>query len=469
MRVVLSIILFFTLSITALGQALTTATPYSRFGLGDVHYNSIPRFMAMGSTGIALNDSIYINPDNPASYVSSGKFIVTDLGLRSNYTTLSTTTQRANTLTYNFSHLYFQLPIKTRKWGMAFGLKPFTNEGYRFSQQQVLGTDTFAINYSGSGGLNKFTWGNAFVLYRGIRRNAKILDDKTLDPAIRRLSRDTMPERSRLVLGLNSHVVFGALITNSNTQNFLENNGLETRQLQTLRVNGFTFDLGLQYTKRFKNQYALTLGGIYNIGTTLNARRDLQIYNFSVNPNFGEQVVEVFVNETNQQGTIVLPTGYGAGLGLRKGNKWLVTADYRLTNWQDFRSFGNPDDALANSYQAAMGAQYTPNPDPANRKRISLSRTAYRLGARYGASNLTLNNTQLTEWGISCGMGMLFRVRKEDSPLRFINRIPFYSLNLAFEYGQRGTTTNNLIKENFYRLSLSFTLTDKWFNKYLYD
>jgi len=39
------------------------------------------------------------------------------------------------------------------------------------------------------------------------------------------------------------------------------------------------------------------------------------------------------------------------------------------------------------------------------------------------------------------------------------------NINLGFELGQRGTTENNLIKENFYTFRLSLSLNDKWFKK----
>ena len=39
------------------------------------------------------------------------------------------------------------------------------------------------------------------------------------------------------------------------------------------------------------------------------------------------------------------------------------------------------------------------------------------------------------------------------------------NVNLGFELGKRGTTDNNLIKENYYNFRLSLSLNDKWFRK----
>jgi len=41
--------------------------------------------------------------------------------------------------------------------------------------------------------------------------------------------------------------------------------------------------------------------------------------------------------------------------------------------------------------------------------------------------------------------------------------------NIAFEFGQRGTLDNNLIKEKYGILSFSLTLYDFWFNKQKFD
>ncbi len=45
----------------------------------------------------------------------------------------------------------------------------------------------------------------------------------------------------------------------------------------------------------------------------------------------------------------------------------------------------------------------------------------------------------------------------------------FSNTNLGFEIGKRGTTNNNLIKENFVNFQLSLSLNDRWFEKRKYD
>jgi hypothetical protein len=49
-----------------------------------------------------------------------------------------------------------------------------------------------------------------------------------------------------------------------------------------------------------------------------------------------------------------------------------------------------------------------------------------------------------------------------DLPLR-TRGLSFYSLRLGFEYGQRGTTKNDLIRESYARFILGFSIKETWF------
>jgi hypothetical protein len=42
-------------------------------------------------------------------------------------------------------------------------------------------------------------------------------------------------------------------------------------------------------------------------------------------------------------------------------------------------------------------------------------------------------------------------------------------INLAFDIGSLGTTSRNLIKENYFMLHIDFSMRDIWFQKAKYD
>ena len=76
----------------------------------------------------------------------------------------------------------------------------------------------------------------------------------------------------------------------------------------------------------------------------------------------------------------------------------------------------------------------------------------YRAGMRFENTGLKINNETINEFGISFGVGIP------------VGRV-FSNANLGFEVGQRGTTKQNLIQENFVKFQISLSLNDRWFEK----
>ena len=74
---------------------------------------------------------------------------------------------------------------------------------------------------------------------------------------------------------------------------------------------------------------------------------------------------------------------------------------------------------------------------------------------------LNLKNTPLSEYALSLGFG--FPVGKS-----YILQ-NFSMVNLSVELGRRGTTTNGLIRENFLKATIGFTINDRWFQKPKFD
>ena len=89
-------------------------------------------------------------------------------------------------------------------------------------------------------------------------------------------------------------------------------------------------------------------------------------------------------------------------------------------------------------------------------------RVTYRAGLRFEKVGLAIdgsgsgtNFTSINDFGMSFGLGL---------PLKQLSNV-----NLGFEYGKRGTTSNNLIQENYFNFRLSLSLTasgaQSWFVK----
>lgn len=80
----------------------------------------------------------------------------------------------------------------------------------------------------------------------------------------------------------------------------------------------------------------------------------------------------------------------------------------------------------------------------------------YRLGASFTRTQIEVAGTDINQYGISMGLG--FPLIKSRS-----------KINVAVELLQRGTTKNNLIKEQYINFHLGFAFNDIWFIKRRYD
>ena len=108
---------------------------------------------------------------------------------------------------------------------------------------------------------------------------------------------------------------------------------------------------------------------------------------------------------------------------------------------------------ITNQSRISAGFEYIPQ---AMSIRSYLQRVRYRAGIHHENSYLMLNNNQIKEFGISFGAG--FPLPKSKS-----------TGNFAIEFGKKGTVKDNLVRENYMKLSLYLNFYDYWFVKRKFD
>jgi hypothetical protein len=93
-------------------------------------------------------------------------------------------------------------------------------------------------------------------------------------------------------------------------------------------------------------------------------------------------------------------------------------------------------------------------------KRNYFSNVAYRAGFFIGPDYIKVDK-KLPVFGATLGLGL---------PLAQSRQAPGQAtvINMAFEFIKRGNN-DNLLKENLFRFSLGFSLSDVWFVKRKYD
>ncbi|MFH0895907.1 MAG: hypothetical protein V2A54_15845 [Bacteroidota bacterium] len=424
-----SFFLFFALmfSLQALSQSGINS-PYTRYGVGDIVLGKYTRHMALGGLSISQRGPGMVNFCNPASYTAfdTNSFVL-ETGLVGSISEISTTSLSQTNKNATFGYLLLGFPILKRKyekneagitaWGCSLGLVPYSSVGYRLKTiDSVDQTGPFTNIYEGTGGLNQVYFGNAF---RPVKN---------------------------LSVGVNASLLFGTLGLNRTL--FFSNTNYHSIYSETDAViSDIKFDLGLQYHAKVGKEGFFNAGLVYSNPAKMKSHNDTLVYTY-ITSGSNTSILDTVVNASNVQGTLNLPSSIGGGITFGVTNVFLAGVDFTFQDWSKYTYFGQSD-SLANSKQISAGIQFSPyhGNTPNYFQKIQ-----YRIGFRYADTYLKLRNTQLSEKAITFGFGLPLRKTKT-------------MINIGFEFGERGTTDQNLIHERFGRVSLAFSLFDKWFYK----
>lgn len=435
------LIILFLFTATALGvkaqSTATTSSPYSRYGIGDINPMLLPQNTAMGGIGVATNTIsgfFNINPLNPASNASIGLTVI-DVGLYGKFNTLEKSGQTSqNNANFRLSHVAFGIPL-TKRSAVTFGLMPYSELGYSYRQVTSnfgsgnTGIDTNAVNYiyNGDGGLSRFFLGYGF----GIGKH--------------------------LSIGASASYIFGNLKESQSTEVPNLSGVLNSRIEESNSIKGFNYDYGIQYGIDFSDKKRLTLGYSGSANTKLNTTNSYVVSSYYRDSNGDEGVAtDSLINNQQASAKIQLPMINRFGISFQNQGKFLIGADYTMSNWSKLTVAG-VNKGLRDSRTFNIGGQITPN---ANSLSNYFAAVDYRLGFIYDQTYLNVNNTDIKRYAATIGVGL---------PLRSTTTSTFYKVNIGAEVGKRGTLVNSLVKENYINLHLSFTLNDKWFQKYRFD
>lgn len=405
----------------------TINSPYSRFGLGELHGKNVnANIKGMGGISIGMNNSTLVNPGNPASYaVFDSLALVLEAGLVANIVSLKTDQFTENSQSATLSYVLLGFPIN-KWWKTSMGIMPYSKIGYNVNIDIDMSEYDFTniLNeLEGEGGINRIYWGNAFNIGKNLR------------------------------LGVDASYLFGNGSRNS-TILFLDSLNIYGTKLEaSTRAGGFIFDYGIQYDVHIGEKDVLTLGLIYANKWNLNATR--KSLATTITGGYYEIVEETkdtiqFIPE--EKGSLVIPTTFGIGAVYKRTGNWLVGVDFEWQKWSEFGGFGVPD-TLENTLRVAVGGEFMPDHTSIS---SLFKRMTYRGGARYGQTYVSANGNQINEFGISFGVS--FPMKKSKT-----------TIDLGLELGQRGTTKDNLIQENFFNVNFGVSIQEHWFYKRKYN
>jgi len=394
-------------------------SPYGRFGYGDLSSPVFSSSGAMGGIGYGLRDPKMINALNPASYsaVDSLSFLF-DIGAYMNAAWYKDGGNRSNTFEGNIDHIGLSFRL-FRGMGLSVGMVPFSSAGYSFGAQEVdLDNITKTNKYTGTGGFNRVYIGLGYNLFKNFS------------------------------LGANAAYFFGK--TEYKTLQTLGDGVFGNQKTQGMHVNGFLIDAGVQYTiPWYDNQ--LTLGVTYSPKMNLNG---------SFN---GQEITGAAATDTTVTLGFDYPQSIGGGVTYGKGRKYLIGADVLYQQWADARFFdGDVGEnwnwtrtgaIFQDRYRIALGGQYTHNAAGRN----YAGRIRYRAGAHYSNSYYKIGSDAAgyagtKEVGIGAGFG--FPMLDNRSVV-----------SISFDYTTVLPDQNNLIKEQYFKITVSYMMNEMWFVK----
>lgn len=476
------------ISVLTFGQK-GTHTPYSSFGLGELKGNDYAAFLSMGGISMASTDSTILNQQNPASYTYIGRFRpIFQVGLNGRFSRFESETDETTQRHFGLNQFQLGLPIKKR-WGAAFGLKPYSFTGYQISNYVVEDDDSTQLYTSeGSGGINNFYFGVAYRPVQNVSSKKKYINIK--DSTGVRKDSIVVYREHHLSIGANGNFLFGSSKKTNTFQYWSSSLGLNARVDNSLRMSGLIYDFGLNYQYIFstkssdgkeKNTNSISFGATYSPGLTVKTYQDLLAYSYiTIGGSFNgpEFISDTIEYVTDNQGSVYIPDSYKAGFEYRigpanaiKSSLLRVGLDAKYQKWSayDERFEGTTyTNNMKDRLSLGLGLEWTPKTVSAGRTTTYLSYIHYRLGFNYTMTELNvlnnLNNyTNLSSYGMSFGVGLPITIIKNSNT----------NVNFGANLGRLGTTENGLIRENFVGVFFGLSITpgngNFWFIKRKYD
>ncbi|MCS3661888.1 outer membrane protein transport protein [Salinibacter ruber] len=425
----------------AQAQSNGEGTIYSRFGMGSLLEFSSSQSDAMGGGGYALR-SLNYNPDaNPALWSDQ---VFTRLSGSAAYRSTSVEDDQGNSgrlSSGNVQALQFNFPLYERSLGVGISFQPYSRSNYSRTGSDsedvsVSGERSevpFETEFSGSGGLHRLRGG------LGYRVNDMLSVGATADLLFGTLERRRRTRWEAIRLP-NSTLV--------QPRNTIVSDGVQ--------LSGLTSTLGghLALADVFAEDDAFSIGASVTLPANLS----------------GEQyrtLDEDLARDTlsTERGDVTLPWKGRLGLSYQPNARWTVVLDGAFEPWSTFSSdfstgasetvpsrfpAGGPG-TLADRWRLSTGAEVVPAGD--DQLAGYFAQAAYRFGGYAERMYVRPDQeTTLYEFALTAGISLP-------------TSLSGTRIDLNTTAGTRGTTTNSLVRDRFFGVSLHVNFGERWFQR----
>lgn len=397
-------------------------SPYSVFGVGNLHQAGSTWNRGMGGVGIAARNNRFVNVLNPASVTARDTLsFMADISLGGRLSLFKEGDKQAYNAVFVPENLAISFPM-WRNTAFMVGIRPVSDVGYSISYREL---DPRAVQRqftsTGNGGTYNVFAAAAITLW------------------------------DRLSVGLQGNYVFGNINKKSSLTSSDESY-LPMTQGDSLQINNLSAKIGLQYQQPLAPGSYLTVGATYQISTGM--------WGHSIHyRSLGSYDRKRSAAELKGKG-LKMGDELGVGVNYRFEDKFMVEVDYTRSNWKNshldqvsgFSNVGDVVFAPGVGQSVRIGGEFTPN---RNDIRYFLRRCTYRAGAYFEQSYYTVDGAHVNSVGITLGMTL--------PVFRWYN-----GLSVGLEAGRRGLATSQ-VKENYFGFSLGFNIFDIWFQKRAYQ
>lgn len=410
--------------------AQSSSSTYSSLGLGEFNNSGFTQNQGMGGLGISYGNSFGVNHVNPALSVQNYAF---NFQAAINYERINATSgeQTSEIDGGGLGYVAMSFPIKPSKMSLGIGLNQISSVNYNLTiRNPVANTDITAFNtIDGNGGISEAYLSTGFQVFKNF--NVGVQGSYIFGSTIRR---NNLTLRNNQTLSNSDGEVVGG----------------SSEYYERLSLSDVSIKGGAHYMAKVGNRKFLHFGTIYQVFGEVNGKEFARIGDSGQASN-PEAPGDILSNDL--QGTIYIPNRLGYGVTYEKLNKFMIGLEAQHQDFSTYRSFNGTTGELNNSFKIGLGGQYIP--DLFSMDNV-FARSIYRVGFEYEQTPYLIRNTAVNDVGINFGASI---------PMNNLSL-----MNLAFKLGTRGSSDNNLVRENYIRISLGFSINDNsWFYKKVFE
>ena len=408
-----------------------TNSPYSQYGLGEQTQQATGFNKGMNGLGLGYRKGDQLNTLNPASYSAMDSLtFIFDAGISGQLTNFEENGKRINAKNANFE--YVAAGFRAFKHlGVSFGIMPYTNVGYSYSNSHKVGdadATTYYNTYKGTGGIHQIYLGMGWEIFKGFS------------------------------LGVSGAYLWGDYerqIVNSYSDSYTNT----LSKYYTASITDYKVDFGAQIAIPFSKKSNLTIGLTYGLGHKMAADPECKV--ISTN---SQTLVSDTASYVIKDG-FEMPNVMSGGFMLNLAEKLRIGADYQLQKWGDvgFPVYTNTNsgpsyqvskDYFKDRHKVTIGGEYCKNPT----SNKFFQRIRFRAGASYATPYFKINGKDgPKEISVSAGFGIPIMNGWNNRSV----------LNISGQWVR--LDASNLLKENTFRINIGLTFNERWFMKWKVD